>query len=175
MPNNTNNLVLKISKPVKPGKLLIKESRTITDLGLNKEQISKVKSLVSEKQVSVTNKLNDSIILEEKTITTNLKEAITQSNLTISPKGLSSISKNENVEIKIELNNHLTSSDMYENPVFEIVMPSIVKELEIKSSSLAYGNGLMLNEISQENRDGRQTIKISTIGKQTEFNSSRLK
>ena len=175
LPNNTNNLVLKISKPVKPGKLLIKESRTITDLGLNKEQISKVKSLVSEKQVSVTNKLNDSIILEEKTITTNLKEAITQSNLTISPKGLSSISKNENVEIKIELNNHLTSSDMYENPVFEIVMPSIVKELEIKSSSLAYGNGLMLNEISQENRDGRQTIKISTIGKQTEFNSSRLK
>ena len=64
----------------------------------------------------------------------------TNATLEISQSELSSVSANEGVNFKIRLNNNEDTSDLYENPVFEIRLPQAIKEARIKNIDLFYAN-----------------------------------
>ena len=101
-------------------------------------------------------------------------ETNTNANLTMDREYLSTIAENENVELKIELNNNLETSDFYKNPHFEIEFPSFIKEVKLNTVYTLYQNGLSIRDYQVINENGVNKIKIDFEGTQTEFNTSSI-
>ena len=83
---------------------------------------------------------------------------------------LSTLSLNENVEIRVELNNSRESSDIYGHSVFEIELPEYIESVEITNTQILYGEGLNITEIVPEGR----IIRITVDGVQEGINSGVL-
>ena len=102
------------------------------------EEIS-IESYVIYKQTSINKADFDTI----------LNETSTEAKLSLSSNKLSSISQNENVELKIELNNNSENSDLYQNPKFEIELPKEISDIEIKDANILFDEELQIENISK--------------------------
>lgn len=116
----------------------------------------------------------ESFELKEIETVKEFSESYTQATLSMNRENLSAINNNENVEFKIELNNHLTTSDFYKNPSFEILFPSYVKDVKINNIYTLYQNGLSIKDYEAVNENGINKIKVNFEGTQTEFNASSI-
>ncbi len=112
--------------------------------------------------------------LSEATVKKAMKSSFTNADIVLSNNNFSTISENENVEMRIELNNDTVDSDLYTNPSFEIVFPSYVKSVTPQSINLTYAEGLSVADATVHNENGIVKMKINLVGTQNAFSESTL-
>ena len=103
------------------------------------------------------------------------EESRTKADFTMNKVSLSTTEVNQNVEFKIELNNDKEDSDMYVNPIFEIMLPKYVSDIDIKAVNMLYEAGLSIgNNTVYRAEDGTLRMRIEVNGLQTGFSSGTI-
>ena len=115
--------------------------------------------------------------LEGKTNTTTftskaqtlLKETETKVELEVSKKDLTTVVKNENVEIRVILDTSNEYNALFKNPTLKITLPENIKEFNLKSSNILLANGLKIKSSNVTQENGRYVINVELEGNQTEY------
>lgn len=162
---NTNEIIIKTSKPIREGKLELEIEKAIkTEIDYSKEQMQTALNLVSEVTLKTSTEesiANSSIVMEE---------PVSKASLTINKTDFSTLVKNENVEIRALLDTSDIYNSLYKNPVVEIELPEYVETIDIKSSKLLFEDELTVKEAKLIERDGKKVISIALEGTQTKYN-----
>ena len=111
---------------------------------------------------------------KETAIIMNLKDTVTRATLKMNTTNLSTLEKNEDLELKVELNNNLEDSDLWENGYIIIEMPEEVNNIELSGSGILYDGGLEILDTSVVEFNGHEAISVSLRGKQNETISSSI-
>ena len=163
---DSNKVSIKTSKPITEGEFVIDIEKAI------KEEIDYGKSQMQEFvqiKTKVEEKENEGIEARaEKTI--ELKEVVSQAELSISKADLTTVVKNEDVKIRATLNTASLSNALYKNPTIKITLPSYINQIDIKKTDILMANGLKIKKgpiVTTEK--GSKVINIELEGKQEEY------
>lgn len=162
------------TKPIQEGELCIVNQRAISpQLSSSKTQITKFNNFVT--QMRVEEKENDSYMtIENKEISIPLTETNTNANISLSTNTLSTVVNNEDVEVKIELDNSRENSDLYVNGNFKIEFPSYVEDVTVKNQNILYAEGLNIREITKQIENDKVVLYISLEGTQTKYSTGTV-
>ena len=168
--------IIKTSAPVNIGNLVITSKKAIAGASIEKAQYANAAYIASDSiQKAKFSYVSDVVELDQATTKLQLNDTVTDINLTVGDDlSLVTGAKNSNVELRIELGNNKETSDIYGNSVFEIEMPSYITKVDVTNASMIYGEGLEIAGVETYNRDGKNIIKVTVNGKQTEINSGEL-
>ena len=175
---NTNSIIIKTSKPQSEGNIIFEITKA---LAKNIEySTSQLKSFTQIKtQVTGTAKNADTdIVNTESTKNIDLTEPTQKASITTSNNRLSTIVKNENVEIKVTLENDSADDTMYSNPTIRITFPANIETLTIKDSKVYFDDELEIDEgsiKSYEDENGTKTLEFKLKGTQTKYNNAAAK
>lgn len=178
VPFNTNSITIKTSKPQAEGNIIFEITKA---LAKNIEySTSQLKNFTQIKtQVTGTAKNADTdIVNTESTKNIDLTEPTQKASITTSNNRLSTIVKNENVEIKVTLENDSADDTMYSNPTIRITFPANIETLTIKDSKVYFDDELEIDEgsiKSYENENGTKTLEFKLKGTQTKYNNAAAK
>ena len=157
--------------PIGEGSLVINNKKISKDVSINKELFKNVESIGTTVIAKAKYSYVDNLVeIGKNEIRTKLTDTTTKVNFVLDRDSISTLSENENVELRIELNNANDKSDVYGNSVFEISFPEYIEEFELTNANILYGEGLEL--ISAEKLD--RSIRIAIDGKQDGINSGVL-
>lgn len=169
-----SKLTFETTKPVAEGELLISSEKAISaDLPYAKQEARKFTSLVSEFQISQKEN-NEYLNLESKQITIPLTETNTNANLVLSTDVLSTIVNNENVEIKIELDNARENTDLYKAGTFKIVFPEYIEDVVINTANILYADGIIAKQVEKQIENEKVVIYITLDGAQERFSTGSV-
>ena len=118
--------------------------------------------------------LEERFSLPKVNVERSFSESYTKANITMDREFLSATKDNTNVELKIVLNNDKTESDLYTNPIFEIVFPSYIKDVTINNVYMLYKNGLSIKEYKVFKEEGVCKAQVILEGKQEGFDFSEI-
>lgn len=174
--NKYNNLAIEMSAPVSEGILYINIQKAIDgELEYSKTQIMSFNSLITKMQLEqITQTEGVSEILENKEMALPLTETYTNANISINPNTLSTKLINEDVEVKIELDNARENSDLYVNGTFKIEFPEYIEDIEVKSYNILYSEGLVIKEIAQQKENNKMVLNITLDGTQANFSTGTV-
>lgn len=139
----------------------------------SKEMISRIqgiKSKVNEKVLTFID--NKEVVVQKlsKDITIKLEEGQSKATLEIDNSIFSTNMDNE-VSFTIDIDNSSEEYELFSNPSFDILLPSMISDVEIESVSLLNKNGLSLDTWKiEDNQNGNKVIKINLEGYQKEYN-----
>lgn len=169
--SSVGKIVVQVNNPEAEGILNVVNTKAIGKLSYGKTTAINIDRLTSE---FVAAAMYDGGVKNEiGNYTTNTSLTGTKSNATVSlsRSDLSSLVKNEDVEINISLNNYNDTTDLYKNPVFELTFPKEVKEINVKTMNILYGNEEL--EISNiegyKNKEGNVVLRVALKGTQTKY------
>ena len=168
---NVGHITLETTKPVKEGTISIEYEKAIRkDLPYSKEQLRNfVKFNVS---ANIVEKQGENYIqIENETSQIELEETNTKANIQIGKDTLSTIVNNENVEIKIQLDNNRENTDLYINPVFRIQLPEYIEDINVKEANVLFDDNLKIIGVQKYNDNGRIILEIALEGMQDGFSS----
>lgn len=178
VPFKTNSITIKTSKPQAEGNVIFEITKA---LAKNIEySTSQLKSFTQIK-TSVTGKAKNSdidIVSTESTKNVDLTEPTQKASITTSNNRLSTIVKNENVEIKITLENDSADDTMYTNPKIKITFSENIETINVKDCKVYFDDELEIDEDSimfYENGDGTKTLELKLKGTQTKYNNVAAK
>ena len=178
VPFNTNSITIKTSKPQAEGNVIFEITKA---LAKNIEySTGQLKSFTQIKtQVTGTAKNSDiDIVSTESTKNVDLTEPTQKASITTSNNRLSTIVKNENVEIKVTLENDSADDTMYTTPTIKIKFPANIETLAVKDWNVYFDDELEIDEDSimfYENGDGTKTLELKLKGTQTKYNNAAAK
>lgn len=178
VPFNTNSITIKTSKPQAEGNVIFEITKA---LAKNIEySTSQLKSFTQIKtQVTGTAKNSDiDIVSTESTKNVDLTEPTQKASITTNNNRLSTIVKNENVEIKVTLENDSADDTMYTTPTIKIKFPANIETLAMKDWNVYFDDELKIDEDSimlYENGDGTKTLELKLKGTQTKYNNAAAK
>ena len=178
VPFNTNSITIKTSKPQAEGNVIFEITKA---LAKNIEySTSQLRSFTQIKtQVTGTAKNSDiDIVSTESTKNVDLTEPIQKASITTSNNRLSTIVKNENVEIKVTLENDSADDTMYTNPKIKITFSENIETINVKDCKVYFDDELEIDEDSimfYENGDGTKTLELKLKGTQTKYNNVAAK
>lgn len=178
VPFNTNSITIKTSKPQAEGNVIFEITKA---LAKNIEySTNQLKSFTQIKtQVTGTAKNTDTdIVSTGNTKNIELKEPTQKASITTSNNRLSTIVKNENVEIKVTLENDSADDTMYTNPKIKITFPENIETINVKDCKVYFDDELEIDEdsiMSYENGDGTKTLELKLKGTQTKYNNVAAK
>lgn len=178
VPFNTNSITIKTLKPQAEGNVIFEITKA---LAKNIEySTSQLKSFTQIKtQVTGTAKNSDiDIVSTESTKNVDLTEPTQKASITTSNNRLSTIVKNENVEIKVTLENDSADDTMYTTPTIKIKFPANIETLAMKDWNVYFDDELKIDEDSimlYENGDGTKTLELKLKGTQTKYNNAAAK
>lgn len=160
-----------INNPAEDGILNITATKNIFKTLYNKEDLLKFKAIVSEYRAKAKLELGIETDMGVTNVVTLLKDTISDVDVTLSKNDISTLVANENVDISISLNNANDTSDMYSNPVFELVFPEEIKDVLVEDYNLLYGNDELsiANVECLKTSQGNCMIRIVMSGRQTEY------
>lgn len=118
--------------------------------------------------------IDQTLTLEEIKTTKAFNESYTRANLYMNKENLTTIQENENVELRVELNNDKEDSDLYINPNFEFVFPKYVKEVHVESMNLLYENGLRIADFETYTESDIVKMRVELSGTQTMFSENTV-
>ncbi len=170
-----NNIKIQTSKPQTEGKLEINFQKAIkTDIGYSKNQISNFEKINA--QLKMVASLNGEILVEQNAeANTNLVEPQTKIELTSNMQDLSTIVKNENIEIRSILDTTSNYNKLYTNPKIILEFPSYVEQIDIKNIELLYEDELIKEkEELKVAPDGTKILEISLKGTQTKYSKDTI-
>lgn len=161
-----NKLTLKTSAPTTEGTLNIYVDKSIKgENGYSKEEIKSFKEI----NASVIGKTE--LAEQTKQGKIALKEPISKAELTISKNNLSTITVNENVEIRATLDTSNINNSLYKNPTIKLVFPKYFEKIEISDAKLLFENELKLKNNNWSTENGNKVLTLSFEGTQTKYNS----
>ena len=157
----------------KNGNISIQNIKTLKgDINYPADEITNFKSIVSDAKancVKIVGAEEIEIATSEKSTSIQLEETISKADLSISKNVFSSESEND-VSFKITIDNNSEKYELFENPTFEISLPSVVENVEIDGVYLLYKNGLNFEKWDvYTNANGRKIIKVTLSGKQQDY------
>lgn len=169
--DTVNKVLIRINSPEKEGILNIRLIKAIEKTEYDAEDIKEFTTLGSTFIAAA--RLDEKIITEmgNKQVSANLLDTTTHPTILVNRNEISSLVKNENVEIGILLNNADKNSDMYQNPVFELVFPNEIENVEVNDFNLLYGNDeLEISNVEVLKNDVNQVVvRVSLSGTQTGY------
>ena len=175
---NTNNLIIQTSKPKAEGNIsFIIRKAFANDIEYSTSQLKSFKQL----KISVTGIAKSGeteIVNKETTANIELAEPTQKASITTSNTRLSTIVKNENVEIKVILENDSADDTMYSDPTIKVTFPANIEKLEINDYKVYFDDELTIDESSiksAENEDGTKTLEFKLKGTQTKYNNAAAK
>ena len=160
-----SNITLQTSKPIKEGEVFIEFTRS---LGKSKYSISTLKdfkNLELKKNAYVIFN-NEQKLLKEIKNTIKLVDAKTKISVSMNKDELSTISKNENVEFILALNNDKLISDVYGQTGIEILLPQGIKEFKLKDANILHGNGLKIQKANVVKYGNQYVLQVYLTGVQ---------
>lgn len=160
-----SEVVIKIHNAEKEGQLEIRSNKKIKgQTGYSLSNMQAMKALRETVQVISLGKT------VEASSEVELKETVTKAEASANVTSLSTVMKNEDVEIRVILKSDSGKYDLYKAPVVEIQLPSQVETLELKSAELLFTDEIKIEKCElYENKDGRKVIRVITSGEQTQY------
>lgn len=126
------------------------------------------------RESEITNKEDILILKNEKENIIDIKDSTTNIDLSINKTDWTNKEQNE-VLFDINLNSNSTKDNMFKNPKIEIQLPIEVEKVILGDSSLTYGNGLELKDVTvQKNSEDKFVIIADINGNQTTYNENTL-
>lgn len=170
----TDKIIMETSKPLAEGTLYVKNTRVVEEnIPYTNEQMRTFKNLeIKTNLIQILN--NEYRTVEENTLKYALEETTTNANIVLNKTVLSTIVTNEDVELKIELDNNRESSDLYENPVFMVELPEYVEDITVKSANIAFDEDLKIQNVEKIELDGKFFLRITVEGVQKGFSSGKF-
>ncbi len=166
-----DKVLFRINNPEGDGVLSITATKKIVKTTYSEVDLMNFVSLNSEFVAAAA--LDGDIITDmgATNVRINLEDTVTDASISTSRKELSTLVSNDNIEIAIHLNNSNELSDMYTNPVFEVILPKEVQDVDITDMNLLYGNGeLSIGNVEYfTNNEGSIVIKVPLVGTQTQY------
>lgn len=161
---NNNKLDIVTSAPILEGQLKINVVKAISgNLEYSKEQMKDFTKM----KMDFIGKTNETTYTAWKE--TLLKEPVSKAHISIKPQNLSTIIKNENVEIRVVLDTSDIRYALYKNPIIEIEMPKEITKVDLKDINLLLDEELKIKSSEVINRSGIQVIRIVLGGTQTKY------
>lgn len=158
------------------GTITIDFVKVIGKCSYDKSAFNNFEKIESRIKAEVKYGVSDEVIeLAELKTEKYFEKSYTRAEISMNKEELSTILDNEDVEIKIELNNHEETSDLYINPEFEVVFPSYVTGVEVQSVNLLYEEGLTVKNITLFKDEANiQRMKVQLEGVQRKFSTSTI-
>lgn len=178
VPFNTNSITIKTSKPQAEGNVIFEITKA---LAKNIEYSTNQLKSFTQIKTSVTGTAKNSdidIVSTESTKNVDLTEPTQKASITTSNNRLSTIVKNENVEIKVTLENDSADDTMYTNPKIKITFPENIETINVKDCKVYFDDELEIDNDSiksYENNDGTKTLEFKLKGTQTKYNNAAAK
>lgn len=164
---NTNEIYIIASQPITEGQLVVAIEKAIkTNIDYSKTQMQGFTKM----EVSLEGKASTSTVDATKQIL--LKEPTSVAKIAISKTDLTTVVKNENVEIRATLDTSSVYNALYKNPTLKITLPSYISEVDIKNddADILMANGLAIKGKPQvTTEDGKPVITITLEGTQEEY------
>lgn len=158
---NYENLQIKINNPISEGNLIL----------INEKTINEKVAFTDEETVNL-GKIETS--LDTKTAQINLAEVESGITVEIDKTELSSIGVNKDVNIEIKLNNREENTLFYQEPVFDIILPEEVENIDVKQKDILYAEGLEIADVQKGKVGGKPALRVKLSGTQEEFSSGAL-
>lgn len=160
-----DSVVMETTMPIKVGTLTIKNTKGIIGkTGYTKEQLKQFKQIINK--TSVATNISEEIV--ENRI--NLLDTKTEGTIDINNKNLSTLQKNENVQLLLTLKSNNEQYDLYVNPIIELVFPNEMKVTVKNINQLnAQEEIKIVNAKQYTNENGQQAIVLELQGEQTSF------
>lgn len=167
-----SRLSYEISKPVAEGNLIINNVKAMKNSTIDKATLANVASLNTASVIRADyNYVENRVDVASKESNVNLKDTTSKVNLVLDRDNLSTLAVNSDVEMRLELNNAMDTSDVFGHSVYEVTLPESIETVEVTNVSMLYGEGLEIS--SAELIDGR-IIRITVDGVQEGINSGVL-
>ena len=171
--NKVDSITIETSKPVMEGNLIIESAKAINcNTSYSSEEIKDFETLKTTSETKAIYQ-EEQILHTEKIVQTKLIEPETKIEAEINKNQLSTMVKNEGVQIKVILKTNDETCMLYENPVVEVELPNCIENVEIKSIKLSYENELSYDASKLYvglNNSGNQVIRIPLTGKNSDYN-----
>lgn len=170
-----NKVTIETSKPVTEGRLVIGHVKSLkgkTDY--SKGQVASFKNLITP---VITTVFSQDMVIGMNNVLTNipLVDPTTKMEVGLSTDSLSTVVKNENVQIRVILKTNDLTCDLYKNPTVEIVLPSYVQDITIKDINLLFDNELQIKDYTVvTNSEGNKVIKVTMQGENTKYNQDEI-
>lgn len=178
VPFNTNSITIKTSKPQAEGNVIFEITKALAkNIEYSTSQLKSFTQIKTSVTGTAKNAETD-IVSTENTKNIDLADPTQKASITTSNNRLSTIVTNENVEIKVTLENDSADDTMYTNPSIKINFPANIETLVIKDWNVYFDDELEIDEdsiIYDENEDGTKTLELKLKGTQTKYNNAAAK
>ena len=173
-PENITNIYMKTSNPKGEGKLNIYNNKEIIPDGFTSKDILDM-FVLRNLAVLAAGQEGSTIELRNQETFMDLESPVTVSRLGMNRTTLSTTQPNE-VTFTITLKTDDLKYDLYENPVFEIELPSYIKGIDVADIQLLGGNGLEIAAAVMDTNQitGKTIIKIELEGVQEGYGANAL-
>lgn len=173
--NNENGINVVVKNIQANGSINFETTKAIQKCNFEKAAFKNFVSIDSKISAEVKYADIDQILaLDPVSTSKEFEESYTRANLYINKDKLNTIQENENVELKIELNNDKENSDLYVNPSFELVFPKYIKEVFVESINVLYDAGLRVSDFQTYTESDIVKMRIELSGTQTMFSESTI-
>ena len=156
-------IVLYFVQAEKQGKISIKQTKQIQEKSNN--EVVKNATQIIETLEGISGIKQTQIIL---------KEATEQANIEVMPNSLTTLEKNENIEIRATMKTNEESQKLYKNPVIQIELPDVIESIEFRTIQLLYEEELTIKSAKMKTENGKRTIEITIEGEQTKHKEKDL-
>ena len=161
-----NKLKLKTSAPITEGTLVIYVEKAVKgQIGYNKEEMKDFEEI----STSILGKTE--LAEQEKQGTIKLIEPVSKAELTISKQNLSTVTVNENVEIRTILDTSSIKNSLFKNPTVKLVFPEYFTKIEVADAKLLFEDELKLKENKWSTENGKRILTLTFEGIQTKYSS----
>ena len=155
-PDGIKSVKIETTEPTGLGTIALKNVKTIKQDG-NSKDLKITYNGINEKTLDAEEKIQ-------------LKETETMAEVNINRKSLSTLAKNENVEITAVLKTDSEKYDLYKNPTIEITMPESIKVMNIKTLQPLYSDMFKVEEATlTDEANGMRKIRVVLNGEQTSY------
>lgn len=161
---------IKFSDPIADGNISVVNTKSIKSINYSRDEIKTFNRLVSHAQgYAIYNEgITTELGIVESTI--NISNTTSGTIIEVENPEFSTVNVNESVNFKLRLNNNEDISDLYQNPIFEIRLPEVIKEINIRNIDMFYANGELEISSVETFVDGQnQVIRISLTGTQSSY------
>ena len=170
--NTVKSIQIETSKPIQDGNIIFTTARAYANVNYEKDLYKDFDKLAIHTIGRAKYRyLNDLADVGKSDLEIQLEDTKTEATLEIGQSSLSTLAMNNNVELKIKLNNERIDSDVYGNSRFQIKLPEYIQELEVTDCNIVYGEGLEIDKVQTFEQDGRFYIDITVGGKQSALSS----
>lgn len=161
---NNNRLIIETTAPIAEGQLELNIVKALKGkIDYSKDQMKNFNKM----EMELVGKANETST--NYTVQTVLKEPETKVDLEISKTDLTTVLKNEDVEIRAILNTSSEYNALFKNPTLKITLPSSIKEVTLKNTNILLDNGLKVDKATVTEENGCKVINVNLKGTQTEY------